>query len=111
MACELTPTGHSSLRHFLSGAFYSTRALVSYFIIFAMSRQDLAQAAICLSSAIFSQAAAQSSQHFAQHSAAAVEKALSRAHNVAHSLQQSAQSTQQCMHLAKRLSSADIRVR
>ena len=79
----------------------------SYFIIFAMSRQDLAQsrqalaqAAICLSSAIFSQAAAQSSQHLAQQSAAMAEKSLCRAHNVAHILQHSAQSTQRCMHLA-----------
>ena len=83
------------------------RDSVSYFIIFAMSRQDLAQsrqdlaqAAICLSSAIFSQAAAQSSQHLAQHSAAVAERSLCRAHNVAHILQHSAQSTQRCMHLA-----------
>lgn len=48
---------------------------VLYFNVFpiaehslAQLRQALAQAAICLSSGIFSHAAAQSLQHFAQHS-------------------------------------------
>ena len=56
---------------------FLSRDSESYFAIFAISRhslaharQVLAQAAICLSSVIFSQAAAQSSQHLAQHSQA-----------------------------------------
>lgn len=107
MACRLVPTGSFS-RFTISRKFKTPPGNSnSYFIIFTMSRhclaqsrQDLAHAAICLSSVTFSHATAQSSQHFAQHSAPMAESSLWRPQSVAHILQHSAQSTQRCMHLA-----------
>ena len=49
----------------------------------AQSRQDFAQAAMCLSSLYFSHSVAHLSQHFAQHSHASADSGLIRAVKVA----------------------------
>jgi hypothetical protein len=66
----------------------------------AQSRHEAAQAAMCLSSGNFPQAAAHSSQHFAQHSSMGRARGLWRAHRVEQVLQHSGQSAQSCAVLA-----------